>query len=94
MNALLQLVESEEYHGLRKRNGARVVNPEKIGKVRTITIQNPTDIGEKIEQLIKETSPLIPEDANAYVTSEFNPDAQFEKDGKMYSVYAVQFYLI
>ena len=44
-------------------------------------------------------SNFIPEDANAYVTSDFSPETQHLKKydsgkEKFYSVYAIQFYYV
>jgi len=67
------------------------------GKIRTITAQNPInqfEIDDIVNDLVeKEYSPYESR-PNSYVVSDFNPDAQFEKDGKMHSVYALQFYWI
>jgi hypothetical protein len=68
------------------------------GKIKSITIQNPTDISSVIDEMAERNSAFIPKCANAYVASEFNADTQHlgkTGDGEgFFSVYAVQFYSI
>ena len=82
-------------------NGVTVNNRHlfRQGKLRTITVQNPIitpGLDSVVNDLAKQEYGKMPyeQQPNAYVATGFNPDTQFEKDGKMYSVYALQFYWI
>ncbi len=68
-------------------------NANILGALTTIVLQNPVlDFTERIEELAREGRICVPEMANAFAASEFNPDAQFIKGGKACSCYALQFY--
>lgn len=51
------------------------------------------DISDYIKKIEIIDPELIPEKSNSYIALKFNPDTvHFKEDGKMYAVYAVQFY--
>lgn len=67
------------------------------GKITCLVVKNPClDISKEIQDTAERASTFVPEGANSYVASEFNPDTQhiINESGKkyFYSVYAVQFY--
>ncbi len=65
----------------------------RAGKPLPILVKNPClDISSVLDEMAEQDSALIPDGANAYVASDFNPDTQHIREGKAYSVYAVQFY--
>ena len=94
MVKLEKLIQDE--FGRLSFKGCRMIVPKDlfpIGKMKTIVIENPClDTSHIIEEMSKEDSPIIPKSANFYLISEFNPDTQSIRNGKMTSVYAVQFY--
>ncbi len=64
-----------------------------VGKLITRVVENPSrDILEVVNEMVERNSPSIPKDATAYLASDFNCDTQGTRDGKMTSVYAIQFY--
>jgi len=90
---LVRLIQEEHCVGVyldKKTPPVRAIPKEKI---RTLVVKNPClDLHEEVQRRAKENSTFIPSNANCYVISEFNPDTQHQKEGKMYSVYAIQFY--
>ncbi|MEK6906772.1 MAG: hypothetical protein AABW81_04065 [Nanoarchaeota archaeon] len=94
MRKIQKLIQKESGF-LCKEDRTLVRNEMRVGKLVTITLQNPViDVNYHINELIDRKSVIIPDNANAYSISEFNPSAQFLKDGKAYSCYALQFYNI
>jgi len=77
---------------------APVDNAYVVDKIKTITVQHPSDISSAIDEMAERDSVLIPKDANAYVASDFNPETQHirkTENGEVFcSVYAIQFYNI
>lgn len=72
-----------------------------VGKIRTLVVANPIlDVSKEIDKMAEQNSCFIPQGANAYVASDWNPDTQhlrktdLEEHEKLYSVFAVQFYYI
>ena len=100
MNKLERLAQDED--GILRQANGKVLSPEYAvpkGKIRTLVIANPClDISKAIDKMTERKSVLIPNGANAYVTSDFSGETQHirksdsEKNGKNYSVFAVQFY--
>ncbi len=65
----------------------------RTGKLITLVVENPSRAAsEVVEDMVERGSPLVPTTANAYLASEFNCDTQAIRNGKMTSVYAIQFY--
>jgi hypothetical protein len=73
------------------------------GPLRIVVIKNPCidthaelnpciDTHAELMRMIDEKEIAVPNHTNAYEISDFIPDAQFLKDGKMYSAYALKFY--
>lgn len=98
MEKLEQLFQDEEgrfYHADKRPLWSI---PLPVGKIRTLTLENPSDVPHSLDGMFKRKSSFIPERANAYVTSEFCGDTQhfrssnLDVERKFYSVYAVQFY--
>ena len=87
---------------LYRANGISSVHSSGVylrGKIRTLVVASPCfDISEVIDEMAGRDSLFIPKGANAYVASDFNGGTQHvrqdgsERDTKMYSVYALQFY--
>jgi hypothetical protein len=82
-------------------NEGEIINNSDLymeGQIKTIVIEHPClSISEKIEKMAENGSSFIPENANCYIASEFNPETQHVKEKecgtkKFYSVHAVQFY--
>ena len=94
MNKLERLTQDEFGY---RQDGWRVFdgNIRPAGKIITITVPNPClDISSVIDEFAARDSVLIPKNANAYVASDFNGDTQHLRDGKPFSVYAIQFYQV
>lgn len=62
------------------------------GRIQTIVVEKNKKILTTIREIAKENPDFIPECANSYVVSDYNKNTTFVKDGKEYSVYAIQFY--
>ncbi|MEI7718532.1 MAG: hypothetical protein WCI72_01590 [archaeon] len=86
--------------GFKLLNGL-YVSPRQVlhkGDPNTFVVQNPClNISREINERAAKGWILIPDGANSYVVSDFNPDTQHvrhDESGKEknYSVYAVQFY--
>ncbi len=83
---------------LHRSNGEKIPPQNAVtkGKIKTIVDSSPYNIDELIKAMTKKDSIIIPEGANAYVVSDWNPDTQFIKKtdfGSFFrSVFAVQFY--
>ena len=88
-----RLIQDNGY--LKKKDGTPIYGERQIGIITTLTVQNPVvDIEAEINGLAARKSIIIPSGANAYVASNFNGDAQFIREEKFFSVYALQFYCI
>ena len=80
---------------LRRKDGTHIYREVQMGNIMTLTLKNPVvDIQTEINELEARKSIIIPSGANAYVASTFNGDAQFVREEKSFSVYALQFYYI
>jgi len=70
------------------------------GAIKVLPVENPClDISKIIDEMTERNSAFIPENANSYLASDFNPAAQYIKEDaagnkKIYSDYAIQFYEI
>ena len=68
------------------------------GEIKTLVVANPCiSISQEIDAMAERKSPFIPEGANSYIVSDFNPDTQHLRrneagEEKNYSAYAIQFY--
>lgn len=98
MTRLEQLTQDDSGSIRRTSTGFRPWRLSHIGRMQMITVKNPCiNISTVINEMQNRNSPLIPREANAYVVSDFSPDAQFlikDHEGKenTYSCYAAQFY--
>lgn len=88
----LEYIIEDEHCNLFKQNEEKITNYIKEGKMRTVKVPNPTIDPSSVIDYIP--SSLIPELANAFVVSDFSPDAQVIVSGKFYSFYALQFYCL
>jgi len=98
MEKLVELTQNKDGELFRKNNQPLLKDDFRcLGKLKTFVVENPCiDVSNEIDKRVG--SNFIPEYANAYVVSDFNPDAQgirkTENDEKIFSVYAVQFYYV
>jgi len=91
----LQKLVQKEFGNLQKQDGTPIRDEIRVGQLRTLKVQNPIlNISSVINELAGRSFILIPKEANAYVSSDFNFGTQFIKHKKAYSVYALQFYRI
>jgi len=98
----LQKLTQNEFGRLCLANGIEISsrNLLRSGKIKTLVVEHPClDIYNVINEMSDKKSNFIPEDANAYVTSDFSPETQHLKKydsgkEKFYSVYAIQFYYV
>jgi hypothetical protein len=63
------------------------------GKIQTLVVEKKQNISKLVRELAKRT-PNLPSCTNAYIISEYNENTKHTKNGKEYSVYAVQFYSV
>jgi len=88
----LEYIIEDNMHLLFKQSKKQIINYIKMGKMKVVKVPNPTiDPSSVIDYLPKLS---IEKGANAFVVSDFNPDAQAIIDNKTYSFYALQFYYI
>lgn len=91
----LEKLKQDKSGLLYRMNGDIVKNEIRVGQLRVIALQNPVvDIQYFIDELTQRQSAIIPEGTNAYSASDFNYEAQFLKNNKAFSCYALQFYHI
>jgi hypothetical protein len=101
MQKLEKLIQNKE-GALFRSDNSRILKDELSlrGKIRSLVIENPCfEISDEIDFMAERGSMFIPEDANAYVASDFSGDTQHLRKSendveKFYSVYAVQFYKV
>ena len=92
MEKLERLVQDEGRYLYKKDN--TFAEGMMVGKIMALPIENFVEIDSVVDEWAKNDSAMIPKGANAYVASDFNAGTQFEKNGKIYSCYALQFYWI
>ena len=86
----LEYITEDENCNLFKKNKENITHYVKEGRMRVVKVPNPTIDPSSVIDYVPRS--LIPELANAFVVSDFSPDAQAIVYGKFYSFYAVQFY--
>ena len=93
------LQERGELSRLTKQDGSIPKFLSPVGKIQTFVLSYDKDIQQFLDGMAEQGSLFIPKTANAYVSSDFNPDTSHLR-GKCsrkkvaHSVYAVQFYRI
>ncbi len=91
----LEKLTQDEFGRLNRKDGSRLHYEGFIlvGKLKTFVVKHPClDTSNVIDELIEQDPTFVPYYANAYVATDFNSDTQFERNGKMYLTYAIQFY--
>jgi len=98
MERLLQLQDGS----LASKSGQRIQidYPTPVGEIITLVVKNPSspeELEDIITDMVNKEQLKIPPKANAFVSSNFNPDTQYVKpdengEPKVYSTYGIQFY--
>ena len=85
---------NDERRGIATLSG-RIAHAYPVGIPITEIVENPVvNDGYVVEEMVRRESPRIQRRANAYIISNFDPGTQHVRNGRMYSVYAVQFYYV
>lgn len=97
--AKLERLTENEFGHICKGDRVLVIGKDvfSVSKTKTLRVEYPLDISEKIDKMAENSSSFIPKRANSYVASDYNPDTQHiqrngDNTGEVYSVFAVKFY--